>query len=144
MNTADDYIKNKPNIISSSLNSGHILVGNTIGKAAAVALKGDATLDSTGLLTIVKLTGSSSILNVGANTAYSIIRPNNTTSAGTDFIIQGQNAGGTNQNGGDIKLTPGAASGSGVAGKIQVNGNIKIHGAIYGDENGNVIIQLGQ
>ena len=38
--------------LDSSLVSGHIFVGNADGKAAGVALSGDATIDNTGALTI--------------------------------------------------------------------------------------------
>jgi hypothetical protein len=150
--SGDAQIFNKPTTIagygitdalSKTINNSNILVGNTSNQATAVSLSGDANLSNTGAITITKLTGVSNKVTTGSDFAFTLEKTNHTTAAGTDFIIKGQTASGTNQNGGDLKLQPGAKTGTGADGKVQVEGNLKVTGAIYGDDNGNVIIQLG-
>ena len=52
--------------------------------------------------------------------------------AGGNFTLTAQNANGTNTKGGDIILTPGTATGTGAAGIVQVNGQVKITGGTPG------------
>ncbi len=82
---------------------GNIIL--TPGSSTGTASKGVVTLNS--------------VLNVVAGTATSSVNGMNTS-------ITAENAGAGNQNGGNINLTPGTATGSGVAGNVIVNGKLKI------------------
>ncbi len=66
-----------------------------------------------------------SVINVTAGTATA-------TTNGLSSVITAQNAGSGNQNGGNITLTPGTATGTGTAGVVQINGQIQITGGTPG------------
>lgn len=69
---------------------------------------------------ISQLKVTNNTLTLGGNAAYSIERPAHLSTAGTTLTIKGQNAGGTNQDGGDIVLTGGIKTGTGKDGVILV------------------------
>ncbi len=90
-------------------------------------------------------TFSAGSMTLGGDPAFTLQRPvNASNSPGTNFIIQGQDAGITEGplNGGDIDLNPGAASNSGVDGLINLNGDsnvtgdLSVSGSITGDLTG--------
>ena len=62
----------------------------------------------------------------GAGDIVNLIAPNGSASAGGIINITAGNGVGTNQNGGNIVLTSGTATGSGTAGNIQMSGNVGI------------------
>jgi hypothetical protein len=66
-----------------------------------------------------------SVINVAAGTATA-------STNGLSSTITAQNAGTGNQNGGDINLTPGTATGTGTAGVVKVNGRVQITGGSPG------------
>ena len=75
-----------------------------------------------GSLTIATdvVTSSSDDLFLGDDGAFTLARAANTSTAGALFTIAGQDAAGTNQNGGDLRLDGGVASGTGTDGGVIV------------------------
>jgi hypothetical protein len=59
-------------------------------------------------------------LNVGGDANFILARPTNTTGAGALFLIRGQDATGTNQNGGALLLNAGVGTGTGQNGNISI------------------------
>ncbi len=105
-----------------------ITAGNGLGSGAG----GNITLNpgTTGTGTPGKLIVNS-VLNVAAGTAT-------TSTNGLSTTITAQNAGAGNQNGGDITLTPGTATGTGTAGKVIVTGDMTVNGLTVGKGLGSI------
>lgn len=102
-----------------TLTQDHIMVGNSSGVGADVAMSGDATIVSTGAVTV---TGAAAAFNIGTNGTFtkevnhtvSVTTSTSTNTAGGTLSYAGGAGVGTG-NGGTIGIT-GGASGSGATG----------------------------
>jgi hypothetical protein len=88
---------------------GNIIL--TPGASTGVASKGIVTLNSA--------------INIVAGTAAASVN-------GMNSVITAENGGAGNQNGGNIVLTPGTATGTGTTGIVQVSGQLKVTGGTPG------------
>jgi hypothetical protein len=59
-----------------------------------------------------------------------LVTEDNAAGPGFDFNLDGSDAGGGNFDGGDINLNPGAGSGTGVAGVVNINGDLVVTGSL--------------
>jgi hypothetical protein len=64
---------------------------------------------------------------------------NAVSTAGFRLSIAGSNAGSANSNGGNILLTPGAPTGTGQKGIVDIAGNITVQGPAWGPGNQGVV-----
>jgi hypothetical protein len=104
-NGGDFTLEAQDGFASGNTNGGNINL--TPGSANASGTAGRVNINS--------------IINVAAGTATA-------STNGVSSTITAQNAGTGNQNGGDINLTPGTATGTGTAGVVKINGQIQITG----------------
>ncbi|RVU26897.1 hypothetical protein EOJ36_02565 [Sandaracinomonas limnophila] len=108
---------------AANAETNEIVIAGYNGTAGAVGLGNNTTLLGNNATQKSQIMGA---LTVVPNTAAASTDGNSST-------IAAQDAGaGGNNNGGNINLTPGAKTGTGTAGIVQVNGQIKITGGTPG------------
>ena len=99
---------------AQSLNLTDSLIADEITSQTIIA--NNLTITDTATLNNLSANGTISFsttnITVGNNIeSFTLTRPPHINGQGTDFVIKGQNASGSNQNGGDILLIPGSKSG---------------------------------
>jgi hypothetical protein len=93
-------------IISDETGNGPVIFGNA------------PTITSPTFAGTFTIQGNTAILGGDAN--FLLTRPTNTLGAAAGFIISGQNASGTNHNGGGVLINGGAGTGTGSGGTVNI------------------------
>jgi hypothetical protein len=135
--------------IGNSSTTTAVIYGSTLSNLPSVSTTGsggDFTLKAQNAKAIGNTNGGNIILTPGTsygttgtpgktvvNSVINVVAGTATASAnGLSSSITAQNAGTGNQNGGDINLTPGTATGTGTAGIVKINGQVQITGGSPG------------
>ena len=117
----------------------------TAAQRGSIRLTGDlgGTADSP---TVVGLTGSSGVVAFGASVQDPTIKQTaNASTAGEPLYLMAQDAGGSNQDGGNLNLFSGFGTGSGLSGRIQLtlgNGTVMLATGGF-TTNGRKYVALG-